>query len=120
MALQGLTLFLIFQIVDFLKGKRFVFVKALPWKDGDALVGSKVVVQIIEDKTVYPKQGIANFGEQLTIKVRNTAPESFAQLKPLATEVFIKEVERAVIFGEFRNQVSIIGKVVVKDTAASN
>ncbi|MDE6259642.1 MAG: hypothetical protein K2M42_02075 [Oscillospiraceae bacterium] len=120
MALQGLTLFLIFQILEFLKGKRFLYVKSSAWKDGDTVLGSKVVLQIIEDRTAYPKPNISNFGEQLTIKVRNTLPEAFAQLKPLATEVIIKDIERAVVFGEYKNQLSVIGTIAVNEAAASN
>lgn len=118
MALQGLTLFLVFQILDFLQGKRFVFVKATPWKDGDELAGSKVVVQIIEDETAYPKKDVSNFGEQLTVKVRGVAPSAFGQLRPLGTEVTITDVERATVYGDYRNFLSIIGKISVKDTPA--
>ena len=119
MALQGLTLFLVFQILEFLKGKRFVFVKATPWKDGDELVGSKVILQIVEDQTAYSKKGISNFGEQLTIKVRQTPPEAFAQLKPLVTEVYVSNVERAVVYGEYKNQLSVIGTIAVNEATAS-
>lgn len=117
MALVGLTLFLVFQVMEFLNGKRFIFVKSMPWKDGDQYLGSKVVVQIIEDRTAYSKHDITNFGEQLTVKIRSTPPEAFSQLKPLATEVFIKDVERATVYGEYRNQLSIIAKIAVKDAS---
>lgn len=117
MALQGLTLFYIFQITEFLNGKRLLYVKAAPWKDGEALAGSKVVLQIIEDKTVYSKPNISNFGEQLTIKT-HTSPEAFAQFKPLGTEVVIKNVEKAVVYGEYRNQLSITGSIAVKEVVA--
>ena len=119
MALQGLTLYLVLQIAEFLKGKRFVYVKSMPWKDGDTVLGSKAVLQIIEDKTAYPKPNISNFGEQLTIKVRNTPPEMFSQLRPLATEVVIRDVEKAVVYGEYRNQASIIGTIAVKEAPAA-
>lgn len=116
MALQGLSLFYIFQFPAFLKGKRLFYVKSTFWKDGDAILGSKVVVQIFEDKTAYPKPNITNFGEQLTVKVRNTPPEAFSQLKPMMSEVVIKDVERAVVYGEYRNQLSIIATIAVKNT----
>ena len=88
------------------------------WKDGDSEVGSKVTLQIVDDRTQYAQPGIDNFGEQLTVKVRGAAPSAFAQLRPLSTEVIITEVERATVYGDFRNNLAIIGKISVKDTQA--
>lgn len=119
MALQGLTSFLVFQVMEFLNGKRFLYVKAMPWMDENQQAGSKVVVQIIEDKTAYLKPGFTNFGEQITVKMRNTSPEAFSQLRPLATEVYIKDVERATVYGDYRNQLSIIGTVAIKEAPPS-
>ena len=102
----------------FLVGKRLAYLKASVWRDGDAELGSKVVTQIIEDSTQYTQPSVDNFGEQLTIKVRGVTPPSFGQLRPLSTEVVVTEIERAVIYGDYRNQLSIIGKIAVKDTAA--
>jgi len=116
--LKGLTYFQHFNVSEFLKGKRLAYVKSMPWKDGDTDAGSKVVVQIVEDQTVYGQPGVDNFGEQLTVKVRGVAPSAFAQLRPLSTEVVIKDVERATVYGDFRNNLSIIGKIAVKDTPA--
>ena len=79
MSLQALYAFLEFQLLAFLAGKRLVFIKALVWKDDDSILGSKVIVQIVEDKTQYPKPDITNFGEQLVIKVRNVAPQAYAK-----------------------------------------
>ena len=60
-----------------------------------------------------------NFGEQLTVKVRGVAPSAFAQLRPLSTEVIVKDVERATVYGDYRNQLSIIAKIAVKDAPAT-
>ena len=119
MSLQSLSAFLEFQLPLFLTGKRLVFVKALPWKEEEKILGSKVVVQIVEDKTQYPKADISNFGEQLVIKVRNVAADAYGKLRPFITEVYVKDVERAVVFGEFRNQLAIVGTVAVKEAPAS-
>ncbi len=119
MSLQSLSAFLEFQLLTFLVGKRLVFVKSLVWKEEDKVMGSKVIVQIVEDKTKYPKQDTTNFGEQLTIKVRRVTPDAYAKLKPLMTEVYIKDVEKAVVYGEYRNQLSIIGTVAVKEAPAA-
>lgn len=117
MGFKGLNDFHQFDLPAFLKDKRLVYLKALIWKDGEAELGSKIITQIIEDRTQYSRPGIDNFGEQLTVKVRGVAPSAFAQLRPLSTEVVVKDIERATIFGEFRNNLSVIGKVAVKDTS---
>ena len=116
--LKGLNQFQNFDMKAFLVGKRLAYLKASVWRDGDAELGSKVVTQIIEDSTQYTQPSVDNFGEQLTIKVRGVTPPSFGQLRPLSTEVVVTEIERAVIYGDYRNQLSIIGKIAVKDTAA--
>jgi hypothetical protein len=118
MGLKGLNQFQNFDMKAFLVGKRLAYLKASVWRDGDAELGSKVVTQIIEDSTRYTQPSVDNFGEQLTIKVRGVTPPSFGQLRPLSTEVVVTEIERAVIYGDYRNQLSIIGKIAVKDTAA--
>ena len=111
MGLKGLNQFQNFDMKAFLVGKRLAYLKASVWRDGDAELGSKVVTQIIEDSTRYTQPSVDNFGEQLTIKVRGVT-------RPLSTEVVVTEIERAVIYGDYRNQLSIIGKIAVKDTAA--
>ena len=119
MSLQALSTFLEFQLPAFLTGKRLVFIKALIWKEDDNIFGSRVVVQIVEDKTQYPKPDITNFGEQLVIKVRNVAPDAYAKFRPFTTEVYVKDVEKAVVYGEYRNQISIVGTVAVKEAPAA-
>ena len=47
-------------------------------------------------------------------KVRDVAPSAFSKLKPLTTEVLVADVERASIYGDFRNQLSIKASVSVK------
>ena len=118
MSLRGLQQFHTFDLTSFLKDKRLAYLKSVSWKDGDVEVGSEVITQIIEDRTQYSKPGMDNFGEQLTVKVRGVAPSAFAQLRPLSTEVVIKDVERATVYGDYRNQLSIIAKIAVKDAPA--
>ena len=72
--MQGLNWFTVFSYAQFLEGKRLVFLKARPWLDNGQELGSKVTTQIIEDKTQYGKPNMTNFGEQLTVKVRNLPP----------------------------------------------
>lgn len=117
MSFKGLNAFQYFDLEDFLAAKRLVFVKAAQWSEGEGkdakLEGSKVVVQIAEDKTKYGKEGIDNFGEQFAVKVRGVAPSAYHNLKPLNTEVAITDVERASIYGDWKNQLSIIAVISV-------
>ncbi len=122
MALKGLSQFNTFDLIAFLREKRVLFVKALPWLEKDKkteqskAIGSKVIVQIWEDNTPYANPAFDNFGEQLTIKVRDVEPSTFDKWKPLETEVFVANVEYAALYGEFRNQISAIASVSTKST----
>lgn len=118
MALKGLNQFQKFDLPEFLKDKKLAYLKSAPWKDGDVEAGSKVTLQIMDDRTQYSNPDVNNFGEQVTVKVRGVAPSAFAQLRPLSTEIIVKEVERATVYGDFRNQLSIIAKIAVKDAPA--
>lgn len=115
MPLQGLQEFQYFDLEEFLREKRLFFLKSIPWKSKEGQeLGSRVILQILEDKTTYQKPETNNYGEQLTIKVRDVAPSAFSKLKPLTTEVLVADVERASIYGDFRNQLSIKASVSVK------
>ena len=72
MSLRGLQQFHTFDLTSFLKDKRLAYLKSVSWKDGDVEVGSKVITQIIEDRTQYSKPGMDNFG----VKVRAVDRES--------------------------------------------
>lgn len=111
--MKGLVQFSAFDCDSFFSDKRLVFVKAEVWREDDQIVGSKVTAQIVEDKTAYTKEGTTNFGEQFIVKVRGVDPSSFAKLKPLVTEIAISDVERATVYGEYRNSLSIIAMVKV-------
>ncbi len=120
MALKSLSQFNKFDLHEFLQDKRLFFVKAVQWTKTDKkidqtdVLGSKVITQILEDNTQYLKSDMDNFGEQITIKVRNIAPSAFDKWTPLETEVFVCDVEHASIFGEYRNQLNIIASVSTK------
>jgi hypothetical protein len=118
MAMKGLGQFNEFSFSKFQEGKRLVYVKSEPWIERDdsgnekQRLGSKVLLQIVEDRTVYMREDTNNFGAQLTVKVRGQEPSDYVKLKPLGTEVTIADVERAVVWGDFRNEISVIAKVV--------
>lgn len=114
--MKGLSGFMSFDHERFLGGKTFAHVKVAPWVEDGKDLGSKVTVQIVEDKTKYSQEGVDNFGELVVVKVRNTAPSTFSKWVPFETEVAISNVERAVVYGEYRNQLSIIAEVTPKGT----
>ena len=114
MALQGLSSFQKFDLESFLADKRLVYQKADPWVVDGQEAGSKVTLLIMEDNTVYSKPDINNSMEQLTVKVKSVAPSTYGKLKPLATEVQITDIEKAVLYGEYRNQLSITASVSIK------
>ena len=122
MSFKGLNSFQCFSLEDFLIGKRLAYIKAVPWREGEGkavqIEGSKVTLQVIEDKTNYHKEDIDNFGEQFVVKVRGVAPAAFAKLRPLITEVAVTDIERASIYGDFKNQISAIA--VIKVVEANN
>jgi hypothetical protein len=116
--MKGLNQFTFFSLEDFLADKRLVFVKASEWSGGQGkdmkIEGSKVLVQIIEDKTKYKKEDNNNFGEQFKVKVRGVLPKAYAKMRPLNTEIVISEVERATTYGDFNENLSVIAVINAK------
>ncbi len=109
--MKALTPYLEFNCDKFFAGKRLAYVKAEPWRENEQTIGSRITLQIVEDKTEYAKEGITNFGEQFVVKVRDLEPLSFSKLKPLTTEIVISDVERATVYGEYRNNLTLIATV---------
>ena len=111
MALQGLGTYTYFSVEDFIEDKLLVFVKATPWYEDNKIEGSKVLVQIVQDNSQYNKSEHNNFGGQFTVKVRNVPAPSYQNYKPFQTQVTIVDVERASVWGDYRNELSIIASV---------
>lgn len=106
MALKKLNRFTYFDLEAFLAGKRLLVVGISEWKDYDTqkILGTKVEVVIAADKTDYGAadgEVISNIYEKLAIKV----PKPGLTF-PMNTEVQLVNAE-AVIYGEYRNQLSI-------------
>ena len=111
--MKALKSFLNFDVERFFSQKKLVFVKAIPWDDSGNIIGSKVTLLITDDKTTYQNETINNFGEQFVVKVRNISANTFNKLSPLVTEVCIDAVEKATVFGDFSNQLTLIGTLSV-------
>lgn len=112
--MKFLSAFLYFDLLAFLADKRLSYIKAEPWRENETVIGSKVTVQIFDDRTVYPKEDISNFGEQFVVKVRGTEPLTYVKWKPFSTEVTITDIEKATVYGEYRNSLSVIATVTAK------
>lgn len=110
MALKGLRPFESFRIVDFLRGKILAVLEVEELRertdDGKpgAVIGTKVTVVVLEDKTDYPaKDGkpISNRYAQLTIKVKKIG-------LTIPVDTVIELVNpTATVWGEYRNNLSI-------------
>lgn len=105
MALKKLSRFSFFDIDLFLEKKKLLTVGISEWKDYDTqnVLGTKVEVVIAADKSDYGAidgEVISNLYEKLTIKI----PKKLTL--PMNAEVRLINAE-AVIYGEFRNQLSI-------------
>jgi len=114
MGLKTLSVHTHFDLDGYLEKMKVAFVKVEVWQDDDEVLGTKVRIQVMEDKNHYKIPYTTNYGEQLIIKVRNVPPESYQKFKSLVTEVEVTEVEKASIYGEWRNQLSVIAVVKPK------
>ena len=69
---------------------------------------------IFSDDSDYPNEK-TNIGEQLTVKVPYGAIEDYADYMPMGTICEIVDIEKASVYGEYRNQLSITAKVIRAD-----
>ena len=76
--------------------------------------GVKVGLLIFSDDSDYPNEK-NNLGEQLVVKVPFATLEDYASYQPLVTICEIIDIEKATVYGEYRNQLSITAKVVKAD-----
>lgn len=121
MALKNLVHFTAFNAPQFLSRKELRFVSAITWiekSDSGTEVekGVKVTLLIFKDESDYPNEK-NNIGEQLVVKLPFGSLDDFASLQPMLSICEITEVEKAVVYGDFRNQLSLTGTVVPTDEA---
>jgi len=116
MALRGLQQFNTFDFEGFIKGKTLLYVSSSPWVKESETLGAKVKVLVARDDTPYSKADITNLGENLEIKVKNKSPEHFSKkFEPMKSEVSVSQIVRAVIWGDFRNNLAIeSGDIIAK------
>lgn len=112
MSLKMLNRFQVFDSARFFEGKKFLLTKLEPWQEGNDVehlrtVGTKVTGVIAIDDTQYGKDltGV-NEGEIITFKVRQPITK-FQNWQPLQTVFQAVKFDRVVIWGDYRNQLSV-------------
>lgn len=115
MALKNLTHFTEFNASLFLSRKKLRYVSSTRWIEksetgSEIEKGVKVGVLIFSDDSDYPNEK-NNIGEQLTVKVPLASMKDYDSYQPMLTAVEIVDIEKAVVYGEYRNQLSLIAKV---------
>ena len=114
MALKNLSHFSAFDAHLFLSRKELRFVSATRWveKDGemDLEKGAKVPLLLFSDDSDYPNQK-TNLGEQIMVKVPFASIEDYSAFQPMITPCEVTKIEKAVVYGEYRNQLSLTASV---------
>ena len=105
--MKKLNIFNHFDYDEFAKEKKFICISQQEWKDFETknLLGTKLELVIVQDKTDYGEEGINNLYEKFYVKVPQVLNV------PVNAEVKLKNVE-ATVYGEFRNQLSVIAEFV--------
>lgn len=114
MALKNLSHFSAFNAHLFLSRKVLRFVSATRWveKDGemDLEKGAKVTLLIFSDDSDYPNDK-TNIGEQLIVKVPFATLADFEDFLPMQTICELVDIEKAAVYGEYRNQLSLTASI---------
>lgn len=119
MPLKNLSHFTEFNASLFLAKKELRFISATRWvekidKSSEVEKGVKVGLLIFSDDSDYPNDK-NNLGEQLVAKVPYATLEDYANYQAMMTVCEIVDIEKAIVYGEYRNQLSITAKVVKAD-----
>lgn len=119
MSLKNLSHFTAFNAPEFLKRKELRFISATRWierNDSGLEIekGVKVTLLIFKDNSEYPNEK-TNLGEQIMVKVPFASIEDYSVFQPMVTICEVTNVEKAVVYGEYRNQLSLTATVVEAD-----
>lgn len=119
MALKNLSHFTAFNAPQFLSRKELRFISATRWIEktdtsSEVEKGVKVSLLIYKDNSDYPNEK-TNLGEQIMVKVPFASLEDFSAFQPMATVCEVTNIEKAVIYGEYRNQLSLTASVIEAD-----
>lgn len=116
MSLKNLNYFTTFNASQFLSQKELRFISAIPWIEktdtgSEVEKGVKVALLIYKDSSDYPNEK-TNLGEQITVKVPFVSIEDYSAFKPMVTTCEVTKIEKAVVYGEYRNQLSLTASVI--------
>ena len=119
MTLKTLSHFTAFNAPQFLSRKELRFISVNRWvekNDSGSEIerGVKVALLIFQDNSEYPNEK-NNVGEQIMVKVPFSSIEDYAGFQPMVTPCEITNIEKAVVYGEYRNQLSLTATVVEAD-----
>lgn len=119
MALKNLSHFTAFNAPQFLSRKELRFISATRWVEktdtaSEVEKGVKVSLLIYKDNSEYPNNK-TNLGEQITIKVPLASLEDYTVFQPMVTICDVTNIEKAVVYGEYRNQLSLTATVIEAD-----
>lgn len=116
MPLKNLSHFTEFNAQSFLSLKELRYISSTRWTEksetgSEIEKGVKVGVLIFSDESDYPNEK-NNIGEQLTVKVPLATMKDYHSFQPMLTSVEIVDIEKAIVYGEYRNQLSLTAKVI--------
>lgn len=119
MTLRNLSHFTAFNASQFLSRKELRFISATHWVEktdtgSEVEKGVRVSLLIYKDNSEYPNDR-TNLGEQITVKVPFASLEDFSVFQPMVTICEVKNIEKATIYGEYRNQLSLTASVIEAD-----
>ena len=72
----------------------------------------KVSLLIVKDTTEY-QNSQTNLGEQVVVTVNNKRIDEYSSFIPMKTICRIENITKAVVYGEFQNQLSITADVIL-------
>ena len=107
MALKNLRNFLKFD-KSFFDNKELVYLGSKLTQDNKL----KVSLLIVKDTTEY-QNGQTNLGEQVVVTVNNKGIDEYSSFIPMKTICRIENITKAVVYGEFQNQLSITADVII-------
>ncbi len=115
MALKNLSHFTAFNAPQFLSRKELRFISATRWVEKtdtglEVEKGVKVSLLIYKDNSDYPNEK-TNLGEQIMVKVPFASIEDYSAFQPMITPCEVTKIEKAVVYGEYRNQLSLTASV---------
>lgn len=119
MSLKNLSYFTAFNAPQFLSRKELRFISATRWIEktdtgSEVEKGVKVSLLIYKDNSDYPNEK-TNLGEQIMVKVPFASIEDYSAFQPMITPCEVTKIEKAVVYGEYRNQLSLTASVIEAD-----